>query len=168
GVLAVLLPDVGEVSAATENGIGTAGIAATAEVLGVGEEGAPLGLQEVDDPQVLPELFELGACGGKEVHVGVAGPPSLRRQIGHPPDPEGELALPRVDPHGLAEWFVLEPAGDLDVDVAAGKPTLTGAVDIGVGLLAEADIPADVVVPAVKVLRHVVVVTVGLVRNAFW
>jgi hypothetical protein len=123
GVLAVLLPDVGEVSAATENGSGTAGIAATAEVLGVGEEGAPLGLQEVDDPQVLPELFELGACGGKEVHVGVAGPPSLGRQVGHPPDPEGELALPGVDPHGLAEWFVLEPAGDLDVDVAAGKPT---------------------------------------------
>jgi hypothetical protein len=45
---------------------------------------------------------------------------------------------------------------------------LAGAVDIGVGLLAEADIPADVVVPAVEVLCHVVVVTVGLVRNAFW
>jgi hypothetical protein len=38
--------------------------------------------------------------------------------------------LPGVDPHGLAEWFVLESAGDLDVDVAAGKPPLAGAVDI--------------------------------------
>ena len=76
GVLAVLLPDVGEVSAATENGIGTAGIAATAEVLGVGEEGAPLGLQEVDDPQVLPELFELG---GEAAYSAITRAPSPAR-----------------------------------------------------------------------------------------
>jgi len=94
---------------------------------GVGEEGAPLGLQEVDDPQVLPELFELGTCGGKEVHVGVARPPSLGCQVGHPPDPDDEFALPGVDPHGLAEWFVLEAAGDLEE--AGEVQALPGALE---------------------------------------
>ena len=108
-VLAVLLSDVGEVAAAVDD---TAAAAArgwtTGPVLGVGEQRTPLRLQQVDDPQVLPELFQLRTGGGEEVDVGVAGPPAAGSHVGGAA--EGEVALAGFDSHGLAQWCVLEPA----------------------------------------------------------
>src|SRR5262249_18153838 len=45
-------------------------------------------------------------------------------------------------------------------------PPLTGAVDVRVAALAQADVTANVVMPAAEVLRDVIVVAVRLVRNS--
>ena len=46
------------------------------EVLGVGEEAAPLGGEDVDDVEAFACGFEVGAVAGEEVDVGVAGVPT--------------------------------------------------------------------------------------------
>jgi hypothetical protein len=65
-VLPVFLADVRHVAAAVDD-TGPAG-----EILGVGEQRAPLRLQHIDDTQVLAPLLELSARGRQEVHVRVA------------------------------------------------------------------------------------------------
>ena len=47
------------------------GAHASGEVFCIGEQRPPLGLQEVDDGQVLTLLLEVRSLGGKKVHVGV-------------------------------------------------------------------------------------------------
>ena len=165
GVLAVLLADIGkEVSAV--DGTVHAG-RASGELLRAREQPAELGLEHVHHPDVLAELLELGAAGGEEVDVGVAGPPAAGGHVGGAVEAEGEFALAGFDPHGFAQRCVFEAAGHVDDHVSAGEPALAGAVDVGVGLLAEADVAADVVVPAAEVLVDVVVVAVWLVGDAF-
>ena len=158
-VLAVFLADVRDVAAAVDDA-GPAG-----KLLGVGEQHAPLCLQHVDDTQVFAPLLELSARGGQEVHVRVARPPSFRGQVGDTPDPQRQVPLARLDPHGLPERFVLKPPRDVHDDVASRQPSLAGAVDIRVAALAEADVAANVVMPAAEILRDVIVVAVRLVGN---
>ena len=158
-VLPVFLADIGHVAAALDD-TGPAG-----EILGVGEQPAPLRLQQVDDAQVLAPLLELSARGGQEVHVRVARPPSFRRHVGHAPNPQRQLPLARLDPHRLPQRLVFEPARDVHDDVASRQPALAGAVDIRVAALAQPDVAADVVVPAAEILRDVIVVAVRLVGN---
>ena len=69
-VLPVFLGDVDDGAAV----IGHAG--AADEVLGVGEEAAPLGSEDVDDVEAFAGGFEVGAVAGEEVDVGVAGVPA--------------------------------------------------------------------------------------------
>ncbi len=69
-VLPVFLGDVDDGAAI----IGNAG--ATDEVLGVGEQAAPLGGEDVDDVKAFAGGFEVGAVAGEEVDVGVAGVPA--------------------------------------------------------------------------------------------
>ena len=69
-VLPVFLGDV-------DDGAAVVGNAGTAdEVLGVGEEAAPLGGEDVDDVEAFAGGFEVGAVTRKEVDVGVAGVPA--------------------------------------------------------------------------------------------
>jgi hypothetical protein len=119
-VLAVLLSDVGEVAAAVDDTAAAPACAGTTgPVLGVGEQRTPLRLQQVDDPQVLPELFQLRTGGGEEVDVGVAGPPAAGSHVGGAVEAEGEVALAGFDSHGLAQWCVLEPTRHVDHHVSA-------------------------------------------------
>src|SRR6185437_10072009 len=104
---------------------------------------------------------------GQEVHVRVARPPSFRRHVSDAPDPQGQVALTRLDSYGLPEGLVFEPARDVDDDVASWQPSLAGPVDIRKAALAQADVTANVVMPAVEVLRDVIVVAVRLVGNSF-
>ena len=53
--------------------------------------------------------------------------------------------------------------GHVHDDVASRQPSLAGAVDICVAALAEADVTANVVMPAAEILRDVIVVAVRLV-----
>src|SRR5262249_23728511 len=159
GVLPVFLPDIRYVTAAVDD-TGPAG-----EVLGVGEQRAPLRLQQIDDTQILAPLLELSAWGGEEMHVRVARPPSFRSHVSDAPDPQRQVSLTRLDPHGLPERFVFEPARDVHDHLASWQPSLAGAVDICVAALTKPDVTADVVMPAAEVLRDVIVVAVRLVGN---
>ena len=69
-VLPVFLGDVDDSAAV----VGNAG--AADEVLGVGEQAAPLGGEDVDDVQAFAGGFEVCAIAGEEVDVGVAGVPA--------------------------------------------------------------------------------------------
>jgi hypothetical protein len=75
------------------------------KILGVGEQRAPLRLQQVDDMQVFAPLLELSARGRQEVHVRVARPPSFRGHVSDAPDPQRQLSLTRLDPNGLTTWI---------------------------------------------------------------
>src|ERR1700680_2065856 len=118
------------------------------------------------DTQVLAPLFELSARGGEEVDVRVARPPSFRGHVSDAPDPQGQVSLTRLDPHGLPERLVFEPARDVHDDVASRQPSLAGAVDICVAALAKTGVTANVVMPAAEILRDVIVVAVRLVGNS--
>jgi hypothetical protein len=98
--------------------------------------------------------------------VRVAGPPSFRSHVSDAADPQRQVSLTRLDPHGLPERLVFEPARDVHNDVAPRQPSLAGAVDIGVAALPQTDVTANVVMPAIEILRDVVVVAVRLVGNA--
>ena len=158
-MLTVLLADVGEVAAAVDDGW-------AAEVLGVGEQRAPLRLQQVDHAQILAELLELRAGCGQEVHMRVARIPACGCEIYVPSQAQGKVPLAGLDPDRLAQRFVLETPRDVDQHVTARKPALAGAVDVRVRRLAEAYVAADVLVPAAEVLVDVLVVAVRLVRHA--
>ena len=96
----------------------------------------------------------------------VARPPSFRSHVRDAAEPQRQVPLPRLDPHGLPERLVFEPARDIHHDVAPGQPSLAGAVDIGKAALTQPDVTAHVVMPAAKILRDVIVVAVRLVGNA--
>ena len=96
----------------------------------------------------------------------VARPPSFRSHVSDAPDPQRQVSLTRLDPHGLPERLVFEPARDVHDDVASWQPSLAGAVDIRVAALAQTDVTANVVMPAVEILRDVIVVAVRLVGNS--
>ena len=95
----------------------------------------------------------------------VARPPSFRSHVSDAPDPQRQVPLTRLDPHGLPERLVFEPARDVHDDVASWQPSLAGAVDIRIAALPQADVTANVVMPAVEILRDVIVVAVRLVGN---
>src|ERR1700676_4760582 len=101
--------------------------------------------------RVLAPLLELSARSRQEVHVRVARPPSFRGHVSDAPDPQRQVSLTRLDPHGLPERFVFEPARDVRDDVASWQPSLAGAVDIRVAALAKADVTANVVMPAAEI-----------------
>ncbi len=96
----------------------------------------------------------------------VARPPSFRSHVSDAPDPQRQVSLTRLDPHGLPERLVFEPARHVHNDVASWQPSLAGAVDICVAALAQADVTANVVMPAAEILRDVIVVAVRLVGNS--
>src|SRR5580692_7243234 len=100
------------------------------------------------------------------MHVRVARPPSFRRHVGDAPDPQRQVSLARLDPHGLPERFVFKAASNIHDDVASRQPSLAGAVDVCVGALTQTGVTANVVMPAVEILRDVIVVAVRLVGNA--
>ena len=160
-VLAVLLGGVDDVVALA----GDAGFAG--EVLDVGEEAAPLGLQEVDDVEVLGLGFEVAALRGEEVYVGVAGVPAALVHVYPAPEAQFEVALAGGDVYLGAEGVVFVAARDIDDDLAPGEPALRRAVDIGVADLAEPEVAADVNVPSVEVGVDLIMVSVGLVGHAF-
>ena len=64
-VLAIFLADISGIAA-----IGR-GAHSSGEVFCVSEKRPPLGLEQVDDRQVLALLLEVCSLGGKKVHVGV-------------------------------------------------------------------------------------------------
>jgi hypothetical protein len=97
--------------------------------------------------------------------VRVARPPSLGGHVGHAAEPQRQLPLSRLDPHGLPERLVFEPARHVHDDLAARQPSLAGAVDVRIAALPQPDVAADVVMPAVQILRDVIVVAVRLVGN---
>jgi hypothetical protein len=97
--------------------------------------------------------------------VRVTRPPSFRSQVSDAPDPQRQVPLTRLDPHGLPERLVFEPAGDFRDDVASRQPSLAGTVDIGVAALPETDVTANVVMPAAEILRDVIMVAMRLVGN---
>ena len=72
-VLPVFLRDVDDGAAVVRHA------GAADEVLGVGEEAAPLGGEDVDNVEALPGGFEVGAITGKKVDMGVAGVPAAGR-----------------------------------------------------------------------------------------
>src|SRR5262249_15058854 len=148
-VLPVFLADIRYVAAAVDDA------GPTGEVLAVGEQRAPLRLQQIDDTQILAPLFELSARGRQEMHVRVARPPSFRSHVSDAPDPQRQVSLTLLDPHGLPERLVFEPARNVDDDVASWQPSLAGAVDICVAALAQPDVTANVVMPAAQILRDV-------------
>jgi hypothetical protein len=69
-----------------------------------------------------------------------ARPPSFSSHVSNAPDPQGQVALTRLDPHGLPERLVFEPARDVDDDVASWQPSLAGPVDIRKAALAQTDV----------------------------
>ena len=72
-VLPVFLADIRHVAAAVDDPVLANPVLAntgpTGEILGIGEQRAPLRLQQIDDPQILAPLLELSARGRQEVHV---------------------------------------------------------------------------------------------------
>src|SRR5215469_497440 len=99
------------------------------------------------------------------MHVRVARPPSFRSHVSDASYPQRQFSLTRLDAHGLPERLVLEPARYIHDDLASWQPSLAGAVDICIAALTQPDVTADVVMPAAKVLRDVIVVAVRLVWN---
>src|SRR3984893_18350574 len=100
------------------------------------------------------------------MHVRVARPLSFRSQVSDAPDPQRQVPLTRLDPHGLPERLVFETARNVHDDVASWQPPLAGAIDIRVAALPQADVTANVVMPAAEILRDVIVVAVRLVGNS--
>src|SRR5215472_16330199 len=100
------------------------------------------------------------------MHVRVARPPPFRRHVSDAPDLQRQVSLTRLDPHSLPKRLVCEPARDIHDDVASWQPSLAGAVDVCVAALTQTDVTANVVMPAVEILRDVIVVAVRLVRNS--
>src|SRR5262249_42196037 len=90
---------------------------------------------------------------------------SFRSHVSDAPDPQRQVSLTRLDPHGLPERFVFEPARNVHDHLASWQPSLAGAVDICVAALTQPDITADVVMPAAAVLRDVLLVAVRLVGD---
>ena len=93
--------------------------------------------------------------------------PSFRVHVDPAFEAQGQLPLPRFDVHPGAQGLVLEPPRHVHDDLAARQPPLAAAVDVGVGDLSEAEIAADVDMPGAQVGVDLVVVSVGLVGNAF-
>ena len=112
-VLAVLLGDVDDAVAGPRD----AWLAG--EVLGVREEAAPLGLEQVDDVQVLALRLRVGALGPQEVDVRVAAVPALPVHVGPALEAQSELALARLDVDPGAQRFVLEAPRHVDEDLAS-------------------------------------------------
>src|SRR5215469_5594699 len=88
------------------------------------------------------------------MHVRVARPPSFRSHVSDAPDPQRQVSLTRLDPHGLPERFVFEPARHVHDDVASWQPSLAGAVDICVTALSQADVAANVILFPDTILRR--------------
>ena len=166
-VLAVLLADVGEVVAAVDHAARLAPVRGAGEVLGVGEQRAPLRLQQVDDAEVLAALLELRAGGGQEVDVGVAGPPAAARPCRSCAGAAGSARAGRARSGRSRAAVRTRTRGP------RRRPPRRAAASPGRcrrcrrTWLAEPHVAADVVVPAAEVLVDVVVVAVRLVRHAF-
>ena len=111
-VLAVFLGGVDDAVA----GAGDARLAG--EVLGVGEEAAPLGLEQVDDVQVLALRLGVGALRAQEVNVGVAAVPALPVHVGPALEAQGKLALAGLDVHPSAQGLVFEAPRNVDQHLA--------------------------------------------------
>ena len=160
-VLPVLLADVNDVVAVLGD------TRPPGEVLGVGEEVAPLGRKQVHDVEVFPLGLGMASLGGQEVDVGVAAVPTIPVHVNPAFEAQSQLPLPRFDLHPGAQGLVLESPRHVHDDLAAGQPPLAAAVDVGVGDLSEAEIAADVDMPGAEIGIDLVVVSVGLVGNAF-
>ena len=159
-VLPVLLRCVDDVVALA----GDAGL--SREVLYVRKQASPLGLQEVDDVQVLGLRLEVAALRREEMNVRVAGVPAALVHVDPALETQFEVALAGGDANLGAKRVVLVAAGDVHDRLAPGEPALRRSVDVGVANLAESQVAANVDVPGVEVGVDLVVVAVRLVRHA--
>ena len=159
-VLPVLLGDVHDVVAVPRH----AGVAG--EVLRVREQAAPLRLEQIDDVQVLALRLGMGALRREEVDVGVSAVPALGLHVGPALQPQRQLPLAGLYRDLGPQRLVLEAAGNVDYHLAARKPALAGAVDVGVGYLPQAGVAPYVDVPGAQVGVDLIVVAVRLVRHA--
>src|SRR5687768_2998376 len=136
------------------------------ELLGTGEEVAPLRKEEVHDVQVLRRRFGDSALGGEEVDVRVAAEVALAVKVLIPLDPKGQLPLSRLDLDFRAQRLVFVTARDVHDQFAARQPALALAVDVCVADLAEPYVPADIDMPGSQVRENVRVVAVRRVWDS--
>ena len=136
------------------------------EVLYVRKQASPLGLQEVDDVQVLGLRLEVAALRREEMHVRVAGVPAALVHVDPALETQLKVALAGSDVDLGAERVVLVATRDVHDDLAPGEPALGRAVDVGVADLSETQVAANVDVPGIEVGVDLVVVAVRLVRHA--
>src|SRR4029079_11058899 len=103
------------------------------ELLSRREQVAPLGLEEVDDVQILPGRLEEGSLTRQEMDMRVAAVPARRIHVDPAANRDPELALARLDRDPGADGLELETAGDVNDDGTAREPAFTLSVDVGVG-----------------------------------
>jgi hypothetical protein len=96
------------------------------------------------------------------VHVRVPAVVTLGGHVDESSQPEHELLLTRLDPDDLPQGLILEPASDVDDDIAPRKPSLAPSIDVGIGGVAELHVAADVDVPRGQIREDVRVVPVRL------
>ena len=140
GVLPVLLSDVDEVASVT-------GDARRArEVLRVGEQAAPLRLEQVDHVQVLGLRLAVRAVRRQKVDVRVPAEPPLLVHVRPAFQSEVQPPLARLNLDLRAERLVLEPTRHVHDYLASRQPPLARAVDVGVRDLPQAQVAAHVLV----------------------
>ena len=159
-MLTILLGDVNDVLAVLDD------TRPASEVLGVGEEAAPLGLEQVDHIEVLPAGLHVRALRRQEVNVGIATEPAPGVHIYPAFDAEFQPLLAWLDTHHGPQGFVFESTRHVHDHVAAREPTFAPSVNVGVCDLAHAHIAAHVYVPRVQVGVDLIVMAVRLVRYA--
>src|SRR6266568_7249853 len=94
-----------------------------------------------------------------------AGHPARTWQPSPGPPQKGEASV--TDRSGQQAYRAgSEPLSVIWCLLAARQPSLAGAVDICVAALTQADVTANVVMPAAEILRDVIVVAVRLVGNS--
>ncbi len=135
-------------------------------ILGVGEEMAPLRLQQVDDVQVFALRLAVRAVRAEEMHMRVAAEPALRVHVRPTLESQRQLALSRLDVYLRPQRLVLEAARHIHDHLAARQPALAAPVNIRVRNLPQAQVPADVHMPRIKIRVDVIVMAVRLIRNA--
>ena len=160
-VLAVFLRDIDDVAAV----LGDA--CPAGEVLGVGEQAAPLRLEQVDHIEVFAVRFQVSAVRGQEVDMGVPAEPPPRVHVYPALDAQFQPLLARLDSHLRPQRFVLEAACHINDDIPARQPALTATVNISVCDLPHPHIAAHVNMPCVEVRVNLVVMAVRLVGYPF-
>ena len=158
-VLSVFLRRVDDVVAFTSH------TGMTGEVLDIREQAAPLGLEQVDNVQVLRLRFKMAALRGEEVNVRVAGVPSTLVHVDPAFQAQLKLLLSRSDLDLGTERLVFVATRGINDHLASWQPALCRPIDVGITNLTKPRVAADVDVPSVEVGVDLVVVAVWLVRH---
>ena len=140
----------------------------TSEVLGVGEQTPPLGLEQVYDVQVFSLGFGMRALSGQKMDVGVAAEPSSLVHVDPTFQSESKLLLAGFNAYTSPQRLVLKATRHVHDDITPGQPSLAGSVDVSVRNLAQTDVASNVDVPSAEVGVNLIVMPVRLIRNTLW